>query len=329
MADKLYRRLSCAGCASVFQALVVGSGGVRKKCDGCLPNLDHKPRCAAEGCDGPAVKRRMCERHYSSLTYKSRAKPSTQKVCAECGAGFSTQQSAATFCSRACKVKRWRLANPLRAKELQRMSDERQKLRAPPKFSTYIAKPCAACGKCWGARREWSECGACKRAAAREAASIAKRAFAEAKHKASAKVVRCDECKIEFCPVYGSQGPNKLCAPCAAIRVARYERDYKRKVGTSHHSRAKRKGVERRYFNVLKVLARDNWTCQLCGEPTPKSLRGTCDPRAPELDHILPIAAGGAHVPENCQCACRECNGAKGANPLWRPTKRVDAMETI
>ena len=79
----------------------------------------------------------------------------------------------------------------------------------------------------------------------------------------------------------------------------------------------------------LKVLARDNWTCQLCGEPTPKSLRGTCDPRAPELDHILPIAAGGAHVPENCQCACRECNGAKGANPLWRPTKRVDAMETI
>ncbi len=325
MADKLYRRLSCAGCASVFQALVVGSGGVRKKCDGCLPNLDHKPRCAAEGCDGPAVKRRMCERHYSSLTYKSRAKPSTQKVCAECGAGFSTQQSAATFCSRACKVKRWRSENPLRAKELQRMRDERQKLKAAPKFSTYIAKPCMACGKWWGSRRDWSGCADCKSASAKPKIKTDSRKYAEAKHRIAAKVVCCDECKVEFCPVYGSRGHNKLCAPCAASR----KKEWDRSSSGTHQARAKRAGVPYRYFRPISILARDNWTCQLCGEPTPKSLRGTCDPRAPELDHILPIAAGGAHVPENCQCACRECNGAKGANPLWRPTKRADAMETI
>ena len=95
----------------------------------------------------------------------------------------------------------------------------------------------------------------------------------------------------------------------------------------NHKRRAMRAGAGYVYFNALDILARDKWTCQLCGEPTPKSLRGTADPRAPELDHILPIAAGGAHVPENCQCACRECNRAKGANHLWRPASRIEAME--
>ena len=49
---------------------------------------------------------------------------------------------------------------------------------------------------------------------------------------------------------------------------------------------------------------------------------GTCDPRAPELDHIVPLALGGAHVPENVQDACRACNSAKGATDrgqIWLP----------
>lgn len=328
MADKLYRRLSCVGCSTVFESLVNPRGGIRKKCEGCLPNLDSRPRCVVSGCANPAKCKAMCENHYALSTYRSTAKPLAKKQCARCGCDFSTSQPLAEFCSRKCKLYAWRAANPARCAALKKGQKERSALKSGA-FCTYFAKACESCGKWCGSRRDWSECRDCKSDAAKPKNNAGHRTRAEAKHKASAKVVRCDECKIEFCPVYGSQGPNKLCAPCAAIRVARYERDYKRKVGTSHHSRAKRKGVERRYFNVLKVLARDNWTCQLCGEPTPKSLRGTCDPRAPELDHILPIAAGGAHVPENCQCACRECNGAKGANPLWRPTKRVDAMETI
>lgn len=38
---------------------------------------------------------------------------------------------------------------------------------------------------------------------------------------------------------------------------------------------------------------------------------GTYKVNAPELDHIIPIAKGGAHVWSNLQCACRECNAAK------------------
>lgn len=66
-------------------------------------------------------------------------------------------------------------------------------------------------------------------------------------------------------------------------------------------------------FDPLDVLQRDNWRCQICGQRTPRKLRGTNDPRAPELDHITPLALGGAHAPWNTQCACRSCNGTKGA----------------
>jgi 5-methylcytosine-specific restriction endonuclease McrA len=45
-------------------------------------------------------------------------------------------------------------------------------------------------------------------------------------------------------------------------------------------------------------------------------LRGTHADRAPELDHILPLAAGGDHTFDNVACACRKCNQAKGALPL-------------
>lgn len=58
----------------------------------------------------------------------------------------------------------------------------------------------------------------------------------------------------------------------------------------------------------LEVFARDDWRCQLCGRRTPKRLRGTYKPNAPELDHIIPMAAGGGHTWDNVQCACRECN---------------------
>lgn len=59
------------------------------------------------------------------------------------------------------------------------------------------------------------------------------------------------------------------------------------------------------------VFARDGWRCQLCGIATPEAKRGSTAPDAPELDHVQPIAKGGAHSYANTQCACRRCNGCK------------------
>ena len=81
-------------------------------------------------------------------------------------------------------------------------------------------------------------------------------------------------------------------------------------------NRARLRGATCERVHVMDVFARDGWRCQLCGCPTPKRLRGQMVDQAPELDHIVPLACGGPHSYANTQCACRRCNGAKGAKPL-------------
>lgn len=53
------------------------------------------------------------------------------------------------------------------------------------------------------------------------------------------------------------------------------------------------------------VVARDGFTCGLCGEPV--------DPTNFHLDHIVPWSRGGGHNVENLQVAHPRCNSAKGA----------------
>lgn len=122
----------------------------------------------------------------------------------------------------------------------------------------------------------------------------------------------CKQCSAKFMPNHGGT-KTKFCSSACA---ARYERRGKGR----NAKRAKAAGAEARYFNEMRIFERDKWTCQICRVKTPKKLRGTYEPNAPEIDHILPLGAGGAHTQENCQCACRSCNGRKGAKPqgqLW------------
>lgn len=76
-----------------------------------------------------------------------------------------------------------------------------------------------------------------------------------------------------------------------------------------HQASKRRKLIERgvrvETVDPMRVLERDRWRCQLCGRSTPRRLRGTIKPNAPELDHIVPISKGGAHSYLNTQCACR------------------------
>lgn len=60
------------------------------------------------------------------------------------------------------------------------------------------------------------------------------------------------------------------------------------------------------------IFERDGWICQLCGGPIDPSLV-VPDPMSPTLDHVTPIARGGAHSEANLQAAHFECNWRKGA----------------
>lgn len=117
-----------------------------------------------------------------------------------------------------------------------------------------------------------------------------------------------------------------LCAPCgdtARVEKARQQRISARKKPYAKAAKLRSKAVRRAKERIeaesvdpIKVFERDKWRCQLCGGSTPRKLRGSYDPKAPELDHVIPLALGGGHTWANVQCACRECNIRKGAKPL-------------
>jgi 5-methylcytosine-specific restriction endonuclease McrA len=54
---------------------------------------------------------------------------------------------------------------------------------------------------------------------------------------------------------------------------------------------------------MLKVVRRDNYTCQVCA--------GRVLDNEIEIDHIIPHAKGGPTTPENLRLLCRGCNRKK------------------
>lgn len=137
---------------------------------------------------------------------------------------------------------------------------------------------------------------------------------------------QCIHCGVWY---QGFRGCSTDC--CASVscveahrKIRRRKAKLKRK-GTAAYraAKSKQKAVRRARARArsepvdpLAVFERDGWRCQICGCKTPKRLRGTIDPRAPELDHIHSLALGGSHTWSNLQCACRACNVEKGARSL-------------
>lgn len=79
--------------------------------------------------------------------------------------------------------------------------------------------------------------------------------------------------------------------------------------------RARRRARKRDAFveNVSpkKVFTRDGYRCHLCGNKTDPT-QVVPHPRAPTVDHVIPLDSGGTHEPSNCRCACFRCNCLKG-----------------
>lgn len=110
-------------------------------------------------------------------------------------------------------------------------------------------------------------------------------------------------------------------------RWRRYYRSAKRKATRrkyeeSTRGKAVRRSIEQRYRAKRKGLAKDDnpitadiWEaikvrhgscCIYCGK---KSQRLT-------MDHIIPLARGGLHIPENIVPACHSCNSQKHTKPM-------------
>lgn len=222
-------------------------------------------------------------------------------VCRGCLQTIIRRPSPATdlrqcYCCRACKL--WAFNHKDGTPRIPR----RQKRQKPP------LPLCAICGISPVGRRGSKFCSPPCRAedARRQTAAKRYRTF-----PLRARDMQCGECSRLFTVTFreGDGSRRRFCSVACSRRAFRR--------GQKHpESRARRAGVPYEYgIKPEQVFDRDGWRCQLCGHRTPRSLRGKNQPRSPEVDHIVPIAAGGGHTWDNVQCACRSCNIKKKARP--------------
>lgn len=74
---------------------------------------------------------------------------------------------------------------------------------------------------------------------------------------------------------------------------------------------AKRGGVSEPY-TTAEIAARDRFICRLCGKRVAMK-QVVPHPKAPTVDHIVPVSEGGDDTRANVQLAHFVCNSVKGA----------------
>jgi len=78
------------------------------------------------------------------------------------------------------------------------------------------------------------------------------------------------------------------------------------------------RGARRERVSTAAVLRRDGYRCAICGGKLAMA-ETVPHPKAPTLDHILPVANGGSHTMANLRAAhfsCHTKRGNRGAAPL-------------
>lgn len=301
--------LSCAHCAVQF--FHPGTRGRRPRlCPACTKTDRNarrpkpKPRepvarkrCSVPGCDVTAHSKGLCAHHYYEVRARAAGVKSKADLraaaachqthqCEHCGKDFQPKRAGrTTYCSRECGF-------------AAKAAAKKPKVKGPP-------RPPSACIGCGvsiavGAKR----CADCAKAAAR------------ADYLASRPVPHCADCGVQL----EAGKYQRRCSSCREKHHKDRVRAERRTSPSRRAHKAKRKALHRgkiagaETFDPIEILERDKWRCHICGVSTPRKLRGTYDDRAPELDHLVPLAKGGAHTRANTACACRKCNMAKGSS---------------
>lgn len=210
----------------------------------------------------------------------------SNKCCLRCGGEFIAKSSRNFYCSRLCQKRS--TATAFKRRKSQKYQEQLAAQRricahcdsefVPATYQQRFCQP--KCKATFGSKLTWLRRGP-------QRAKYAHR--------------QCPECNKVFAPRDGRQvGCSVACGNKVSARIG----------ARCRRSKMAERFVER--VDPFEVFKRDGWRCQLCGVPTPKTMRGKNAPNSPELDHIEALSRGGEHSYRNTQCACRKCNVAKG-----------------
>lgn len=107
----------------------------------------------------------------------------------------------------------------------------------------------------------------------------------------------------------------RCAAPFVAVWLADQSARYCSAACVRSDAKVRRRALKRSAYVEdvwrTRVFERDGWRCQLCRKKVDRA-KAVPHPRAPVLDHIVPLAEGGTHEPRNVQCAHFMCNSIKG-----------------
>lgn len=258
-------------------------------------------------------------------------------VCAQCGSAFIVERKPGAppkTCSAECRQVRIKTAEEAKRRARGALPIAEHKLQR----RALATRQCSQCGKgflasgggpnlycstgcrgdsqrLYGSKRE-AKGAAYRRWAERQGVVPMSRRSIISALKRRTKVLQdacktCAQCdRLMPDDRKGYQGAPHICGSCARSNA----KAQKRAARLARKALERTQTVER--FDPLEVLERDGWRCHICGVNTPKRLRGTYADNAPELDHIIPLAAGGEHSRRNTACACRKCNIKKSDRPL-------------
>jgi 5-methylcytosine-specific restriction endonuclease McrA len=112
---------------------------------------------------------------------------------------------------------------------------------------------------------------------------------------------RCEPCRIAH--------RNDLMEAWRAANPATVRLMNKRR---NQRKRAAQKGVDAESYDAHQIFERDRWRCHLCRKGIRRDLKFP-HPRSASVDHLVPIAEGGADSPANVAAAHLQCNQRKGS----------------
>lgn len=113
---------------------------------------------------------------------------------------------------------------------------------------------------------------------------------------------QCIVCNTSF--ITRSATENTCSTECKRERKREWKRNSK------HTRRARKKNAFVAKVYRKKTFERDGYRCHICKAKTNPNAK-VPNPKAPTLDHIIPLAQGGTHEPLNVATACFRCNHLK------------------
>jgi 5-methylcytosine-specific restriction endonuclease McrA len=219
-------------------------------------------------------------------------------TCKHCGKQYKPKAvNRLDYCSRECAYAAKRvIAKKCPACGLTASQHKSNKFCTLPKEAA-----CANCGKTFLSHNRRN---CCSKACYMARASRKSCEYDHAKRLARAPVTKqCANCGKEFSRVMHPE--MNYCSARCANRAAKNNRKHFERQADIH---PRSSPVYR-----ARIFKRDNYVCQLCGQPIDFGLPAG-DPMSGTIDHVIPLSKGGWHAPDNVQSAHLRCNSKKGAH---------------